>query len=65
MSVLLPLALVTAYLKYGVQFRVLIFILILFILFSFGYPTAYGVPRPGIRSELQLQLQQCQALILM
>ena len=34
--------------------------------FFFGHPATYGVPRPGIRSELQLQpkLQQLQRQIL-
>ena len=34
----------------------------LFFPFSFfGHPTAYGVPGPGIKSELQLcKLQQCE-----
>ena len=27
----------------------------MFFFFLFGHPAAYGVPRPGIRSELQLQ----------
>ena len=38
-----------------------------FLFFFFGLPVAYGIPRPGIRSELQLQtmpqLQQCVSLI--
>ena len=37
-----------------------------FFFFIFGYHTAYGVPRPAIRSEVQLQpkpqLQQCEIL---
>ena len=45
------------------------FFLFFLFFFFFCLPVAYGIPRPGIRSELQLQpmpqLQQCQILNLL